>query len=135
MRNASARGKDDGGVRERRDAAESIALLPVEATVNRARVIETEGLVDEGLVYGEMFNSQVEAFLAAKGYEVQIIDPERINSDPQLQEYFVDANRGFDDMMSKYRPKKLREPDLQRGRLGASARRPPRRRRDRLLDA
>ncbi len=86
---------------------QSIALLPVEATVSRARVIETEGLVDEGLVYGEMFNSRVEAFLAAKGYEVQIIDPERINSDPQLQEYVVDANRGFDDMMSTYKPKKL----------------------------
>ena len=86
---------------------QSIALLPVEATVNRARVIETEGLVDEGLVYGEMFNSRVEAFLAAKGYEVQVIDPERINSDPLLQEYVVDANRGFDDMMSTYKPKKL----------------------------
>ena len=38
---------------------------------------------------------------------MQIIDPERINSDPQLQEYVVDANRGFDDMMSTYKPKKL----------------------------
>ncbi len=85
----------------------SIALLPVEATVNRARVVQTEALVDEGLVYGEMFNSQLEQFLAAKGYEVKVINPELINSDPQLQQYVVGANRGFDDMMSQYKPNKL----------------------------
>jgi hypothetical protein len=85
----------------------SIALLPVEATVTRARIVETEGLVDESVVYGELFNAQVQALMTAKGYEVQVLEPDRINGDPQLQEYFVDANRGFDDMMSKYKPKKL----------------------------
>ena len=86
---------------------QSIALLPVEATVNRARVVKTEGLVDEGLVYGEMLNSQIEQLLAAKGYEVKVIAPELIDSDPQLRDYVVDANRGFYEMMSQYKPKKL----------------------------
>ena len=85
----------------------SIALLPVDATVTRARLVETEGLIDDSVLYGELFNAQVQALMASKGYEVQVLDADRINADPQLQEYFVDANRGFDDMMSKYKPKKL----------------------------
>ena len=85
----------------------SIALLPVEATVTRARVVETEGLVDDSVAYGALFNAQVEALMAAKGYEVHVVEPDQINGDPQLQEHFVDANRGFDEMMSKYKPKKL----------------------------
>ena len=85
----------------------SIALLPVEATVTRARVVETEGLVDDSVAYGALFNAQVQALMAAKGYEVHVVEPDRINGDPQLQEYFVDANRGFDEMMGKYKPKKL----------------------------
>jgi hypothetical protein len=93
----------------------SIALLPVEAVVSRARVVETEALVDDGLVYGEMFNAQVEAALNEKGYKVVVVDPDRINSDAQLQEYVVDANRGFDDMMAKYKPKKLETRALNAG--------------------
>jgi hypothetical protein len=86
---------------------QSVALLPVEATVTRAKIVETQGLVDESVVYGAQFNSQVEALMAAKGYKVHIIDPDRINTDPKLQEYVVDANRAFDEMMKQYRPKKL----------------------------
>lgn len=93
----------------------SIALLPVEAVVSRARVVETEALVDDGLVYGEAFNAQVEAALKEKGYKVVVVDPDRINSDAQLQEYVVDANRGFDDMMAKYKPKKLETRALNAG--------------------
>jgi hypothetical protein len=85
----------------------SIALLPAEATVSRARVVETEGLIDESVVYGELFNQQVEKLLAAKGYQVQVIDADRINSDRALQEYVVDAKRAYDEMMMQYRPKKL----------------------------
>lgn len=85
----------------------SIALLPVKASVTRTRVIETEGLVDESVVYGERFNEQVKSLLEAKGYVVQVIDADRINSDPKLQEYVVESTRGFDDMMQKYKPKKL----------------------------
>ena len=61
---------------------QSIALLPVEATVKRARVVETEGLVDESVVYGEMFNSSPKHSSRTKGYQVQVVDAERINSDP-----------------------------------------------------
>jgi hypothetical protein len=86
---------------------QSIALLPVEANIVRAKVVDTQGLVDESVVFGEQFNSEVQALLAEKGYKVEVIAPDRINSDRELQEYVVDANRAFDEMMKGYRPKKL----------------------------
>jgi hypothetical protein len=85
----------------------SIALLPVEASVSRARVADNEGLIDDSLVYGADLAAQLQTLLSAKGYEVKVIDPDRINTDPVLQEHVVDANRAFDDMMSKYKPKNL----------------------------
>jgi hypothetical protein len=85
----------------------SVALLPVEASIVRAKVAETQGLIDESVVYGTQFNEQVQALMAGKGYQIQVIDPDRINTDAQLQEYVVDANRAFDEMMKQYRPKKL----------------------------
>jgi hypothetical protein len=85
----------------------SIALLPVEASVVRARVVETEGLIDESVVYGEFYNTQLKKLLAEKGYEVQVIDADRINADPMLQEYVVDAKRTYDEILGQYRPKRL----------------------------
>jgi hypothetical protein len=85
----------------------SIALLPVEASVSRARVADSEGLVDDSLVYGEDLNAQLKELMAAKGYEVKVVDADQINTDPVLQEHVVDANRAFDDIMSKYKPKNL----------------------------
>jgi hypothetical protein len=85
----------------------SVALMPVETTVNRAKVVDTDSLVDQGLRYGSMFNERVKALLESRGYAVEVVDTNRLNSDPQLQEYVVEATRGFKDMMSKYKPKKL----------------------------
>jgi len=93
----------------------SIALMPVDATVTRAKVVESEGLVDDGLVYGELFNSQVRERMTAKGYKVVVVDADRINTDPKLQELVVEATRGFKDMMGKYKPKKLEARQLNAG--------------------
>ena len=85
----------------------SVALMPVDTTVNRAKVVDTDSLVDQGLRYGSLYNERVKALLESKGYAVEVVNTDRINSDPQLQEYLVEAERGFKDMMSKYKPKKL----------------------------
>jgi len=85
----------------------SIALLPAEATITRQQVIETTGLIDESVVFGAQFNADVAKVLADKGYEVQIVDSDRINADRALQEYVVDAKRAYDEMIARYRPKKL----------------------------
>jgi hypothetical protein len=87
----------------------SIALLPVDATITRAQVVETRGLIDESVVFGAQFNDDVAKILADKGYEVQVVDADRINADPTLQEYVVDAKRAYDEMIARYRPKKLPE--------------------------
>jgi hypothetical protein len=86
---------------------QSIALLPVEATISRAQVVETAGLIDESVVFGAQFNAEVAKLLAAKGYEVQVVDSDRINADATLQEYVVDSKRAYDEMIARYRPKKL----------------------------
>jgi hypothetical protein len=86
---------------------QSIALLPVEAAISRAQVVETAGLIDESVVFGAQFNAEVAKLLEAKGYEVQVVDSDRINADPMLQEYVVDSKRSYDEMIARYRPKKL----------------------------
>ena len=86
---------------------QSVALLPVKATVTRAKIVETEGLVDDSVKFGGEFNARLQAALTAKGYKVVVVDTDRINADPKLQEYIVETQRGFDDMMSKYKPKNM----------------------------
>src|ERR1700752_119874 len=88
----------------------SIALLPAEAAITRQQVVETTGLIDESVAFGAQFNADVAKVLADKGYEVQIVDADRINADRALQEYVVDANRAYDDMIARYRPNNL--PDI-----------------------
>jgi hypothetical protein len=88
---------------------QSIALLPVEATITRQQVVETTGLIDESVEFGAQFNADVAKILADKGYKVQIVDADRINADRALQEYVVDAKRAYDEMIARYRPKKLPE--------------------------
>jgi hypothetical protein len=86
---------------------QSIALLPVEAAITRAQVVDTAALIDQSVVFGAQFNAEVAKILAQKGYEVQIVDADRINGDRMLQEYVVDAKRAYDEMIARYRPKKL----------------------------
>jgi hypothetical protein len=86
---------------------QTVALMPVKATVTRARIVETEGLVDDSVKFGGEFNTRIQAALTAKGYKVVVIDTDRMSSDPKLQEYIVETQRGFDDMMSKYKPKNM----------------------------
>ena len=86
----------------------SIALLPAEATITRQQVIETTGLIDESVVFGAQFNADVAKVLADKGYEVQIVDSDRINADRALQEYVVDAKRAYDEMIARYRNESAR---------------------------
>src|SRR5688572_29532687 len=64
----------------------SIALLPADAAITRAQVVDTVGLIDESVIFGEKFNADVAELLTAKGYQVQVVDADRINADRMLQE-------------------------------------------------
>lgn len=86
----------------------SIAVLPVEATVVKDKAVDNENLIEEGIEYGALYASQIEALMSEKGYTVKIVDPEQINADPRLQELVVDANRRYDEMMSHVRPRRIK---------------------------
>ena len=86
---------------------QTVALMPVKATVTRAKIVETEGLVDDSVKFGGEFNTRIQSALTAKGYKVVVVDTAKLNADPKLQEYVVETQRGFDDMMSKYKPKNM----------------------------
>jgi hypothetical protein len=86
----------------------SIALLPIQASAVKAKVVDTEALVAESTNLGTLFGTELEADLKAKGYTVEVITPERVNSDAKLQEYVVDANRDYDEMTKRVRRKQLK---------------------------
>jgi hypothetical protein len=81
----------------------SIALLPVQATVVKAKVVESENLVDESSELGGLLAAELEAIMESNGYLLELVSPERINADPRLQEYVVDANRRYDEMLGQVR--------------------------------
>jgi hypothetical protein len=87
----------------------SIALLPVQATVVKAKVVQTEELIGESTQLGAMLGMQLDTVMESKGYAVEVISPERINADPKLQEFVVDANRRHDEMLGQVRLNRVKK--------------------------
>src|SRR5690606_4270002 len=86
----------------------SIAVLPVEASIVRTKLVDTEALVDESTQLGADYAGKIAALLESKGYAVQVLDPQRINADVRLQEYVVDANRRFVELGGKVRGRRIK---------------------------
>ncbi len=86
----------------------SIALIPVHASVVKAKIVQTENLVDESSELGGYLGAELAALLREQGYEVKLIDAEQVNSDPRLQEYIVDANRRYDEMAAQIRRSRVK---------------------------
>lgn len=86
----------------------SIAVLAAEASIVRAKVVDTEALVDESTRLGATFAAALEKAMEAKGYSVEVIGAEQINADPVLQEHVVDANRRFDELQGQVRPRRIK---------------------------
>lgn len=87
----------------------SIALLPPQASVATQRLITAEAEVDESLKFGIIYMAQVAALLEEQGYLVEIIDADRVNSEPRLQEYVVDANRRYDELMQQVKMRRIKK--------------------------
>ncbi|HEX6999601.1 MAG TPA: hypothetical protein VF322_15790 [Gammaproteobacteria bacterium] len=85
-----------------------VALLPVHATVVKAKVIQTENLVEESTELGRLMAAEVDELMRAGGYQVEVIDADRVNADPRLQELVVDANRRYDDLVAHVRPNRIK---------------------------
>jgi hypothetical protein len=87
----------------------SIALLPPQASVATQRLVTTEAQVDDSLRYARIYMAQVAALLEDQGYLVQIVDADRVNADPRLQEYVVDSNRRYDELAQQVRPRRIKK--------------------------
>jgi hypothetical protein len=86
----------------------TIAVLPVQASVVKAKVVETESLVEESTLFGGMFANGLRGILEGAGYRVRFVTPDEVNADPQLQEYVVDANRRYEELSSQVRPNRIK---------------------------
>lgn len=80
-----------------------IALLPVRASAAVARVVKTESRVEESSELGEFYALELGDRLEAKGYLVRSLTADEVNADPLLQEYVLDANRRYDEMLAQLR--------------------------------
>ncbi|MGD8324656.1 MAG: hypothetical protein PVF50_09835 [Gammaproteobacteria bacterium] len=87
----------------------SIALLPPQASVATQRLVTAEAQVDESLEFAIIYTAQIAALLEEQGYLVEIIDADRVNADPRLQEYVVDANRRYDELLQQVRPRRIKK--------------------------
>lgn len=81
----------------------SVAVIPVQSVVVKAKVVQTEELVEESTIFGRHFGAALASLLAEKGYSVRAVSSEDINSDPRLQELVVDANRRFEELNEQIR--------------------------------
>jgi hypothetical protein len=86
----------------------SIALLPAQAAVATQRLIKAESEVEESSEFSVIYMTRVAEVLESHGYLVKVISPETVNSDPQLQEYVLDANRRYDELLSQLRPRRVK---------------------------
>lgn len=86
----------------------SIALLPPEASVSEQRVIKREALVEESTEFSVMFADALAESLRLQGYQVEIIDADRINTDPSLREAVIDARRRHEEMLVGVKAKEIR---------------------------
>jgi uncharacterized protein YbjQ (UPF0145 family) len=77
----------------------TIALLPAQVNLIKQRMIRMESEVEEAGMLESHLTGAVAAGLDQKGYEVRVVSPEAINSDPQLQSLVVEANRQFDELL------------------------------------
>jgi hypothetical protein len=77
----------------------TVALLPAQVELVRQRMIRREAQVEEAGELEGHLTGAVASELRNKGYEVIEITIDQINSDPELQELVVEANRRFDELL------------------------------------
>lgn len=77
----------------------SIALLPAHVELVKQRMIRQEAQVEEAGQLESHLSAAVAMELSSRGYEVQILSADRINTDPTLQELVVDADRRYAELL------------------------------------
>jgi hypothetical protein len=78
----------------------TVALLPARVELVEQRMIRNKSDVEGAAELEGHLTTAVEAGLAGKGYEVQVVTTEAINADAELQALVVEANRRFDEVLA-----------------------------------
>jgi hypothetical protein len=87
----------------------SIAFLPPHAMLIKRKIVQSEQQIEEGLEFSTFLAASVARVFEAQGYEVKMLTPDQINSDPALQELVLDADRRYSEMLTQVRTKLPRQ--------------------------
>lgn len=87
----------------------SIAVLPVHAEVLKQKIVENENQIEESAeLAAHLTNAMITEF-EERGYLVRVLSPQEINSDPELQELVVDADRRYGELLTQVQTKLKRQ--------------------------
>jgi len=78
----------------------SIALLPAHVELMKQKMIRREAQVEEAGELESYLTNAVAAELEIRGYQLHLLSADDINSDPELQELVVDADRRFGELLT-----------------------------------
>jgi hypothetical protein len=96
----------------------SIAFLPPHAMLIKQKIVQAEQQIEESGELSEHLARSVGAHFTAEGYEVRMLSPDDVNSDPALQELVLDADRRYAEMLSQVRTKLPRQIAKRRYKAG-----------------
>lgn len=87
----------------------TVAFLPPHAMLLKRKVVQTEQQIEESLEFSTYLAASVQREFEERGYEVMVLTPDRINSDPELQELVLDADRRYQEMLTQVRTRLPRQ--------------------------
>ena len=78
-----------------------VALLPAHAELLKQQIVSTQSQVEESAMLAEHLAAAVAREFQERGYELRVLTPQQINSDPELQSLVVDADRRYQEILSQ----------------------------------
>ena len=92
----------------------SIVFLPPQAALIKQKVVQAEQQADASGELADYLGASVEAAFKAQGYDVRVLTPAEIGTDPELQELVLEASRAYAEMLTQLRLKLPRQIGKQR---------------------
>jgi hypothetical protein len=83
----------------------TIAFLPPHATLVKQKMIKAEAQLEESAELSVYLAAAVKNEFAKQGYDVRMLTPDEINSNRDLQELVLDADRRYTELLKQVRVK------------------------------
>jgi hypothetical protein len=83
----------------------TIAFLPPHATLVKRKMIKAEAQLEESSELSVYLAGAVKSQFASQGYDVRMLTPDEINSNPELQELVLDVDRRYSELLNQVRLK------------------------------